>query len=162
MDGGVTRLALLWVSSDVRIENLNLRDDGVFVGVTLVGDADDDVLPGTAGDDNLDGGAGDDHINGLDGSDLLQGGEGDDVVLGGNGNDTFVVGNSSVDLGLLSLSWLNRLSGDGRQACGGASRSRGSGGRSESSASGPPGVAVRKGPMRKTSSASRWHALSHV
>ncbi len=82
-------------SQDVRIENLNVREDAVFLGETILGDDDDDVLVGTAGDDELFGGRGRDNLQAGDGDDLLDGGRDKDTMAGGAGDDTYVVDTSS-------------------------------------------------------------------
>lgn len=61
-------------------------------GVTLNGEAGDDMLVGGAGDDRLTGFGGNDQLDGQDGNDTLLGGEGSDVLIGGVGNDNLVGG----------------------------------------------------------------------
>jgi len=75
-------------SADTRIQNLNLRDDGVFDSAPIIGDDTDNLLVGTAVDDLIEGGEGDDHIEGLGGDDLIKGGDDDDTILAGAGDDT--------------------------------------------------------------------------
>ncbi|MDQ2081674.1 ExeM/NucH family extracellular endonuclease [Xanthobacteraceae bacterium Astr-EGSB] len=79
-------------SEDVRIENLNVRADGVFQGETVDGTDSDDVIVGSAVADTLSGGDGDDEISGLAGDDVLNGGDGDDIIRGGDGNDVIAGG----------------------------------------------------------------------
>ncbi len=50
-------------------------------GVTLIGNAGDDVLVGGGGDDSLQGGTGDDLLEGLSGDNMLDGGSGFDTVV---------------------------------------------------------------------------------
>jgi Ca2+-binding RTX toxin-like protein len=64
-------------------------------GITLTGDADDNVLVGTEGDDVLSGGHGDDTIQGLGGDDTLSGGNGADTLDGGTGDDTLTGGHDA-------------------------------------------------------------------
>jgi 2',3'-cyclic-nucleotide 2'-phosphodiesterase (5'-nucleotidase family) len=80
---------------DVRIQNLNVRNDTVFSSPDVAGTAGGDVLIGTVGKDMLDGLGGNDFLfgNGLD--DILTGGAGIDNMFGGTGNDTYFVDNTS-------------------------------------------------------------------
>ncbi|MCC6779372.1 MAG: M10 family metallopeptidase C-terminal domain-containing protein [Hyphomicrobiales bacterium] len=59
-------------------------------GLTLSGNAGNNVLFGNTGNDTLNGGGGDDQFAANAGNDLLTGGTGNDLLTGGAGNDTFV------------------------------------------------------------------------
>jgi Ca2+-binding RTX toxin-like protein len=59
---------------------------------TLVGAAGNDILFGGNGNDTLNGNDGNDQLSGNDGNDVLNGGNGNDALLGGNGNDTLTGG----------------------------------------------------------------------
>lgn len=54
-------------------------------GLTLTGNAANNVLKGGVGDDHLYGEAGNDNLNGGEGTDYLYGGDGNDVLNGGTG-----------------------------------------------------------------------------
>lgn len=97
-------------SQDMRVQDLNSRDDQVFRGKTqsagddggtLDGTAGDDSLLGDAGADILNGGLGDDALSGRGGNDTLRGGGGRDTLSGGSGNDTLSggAGADTLDLG---------------------------------------------------------------
>lgn len=60
------------------------------VGLTLTGNALDNLISGGSGADRLSGGDGADRISGGAGDDILIGGAGKDVLIGGAGADTFV------------------------------------------------------------------------
>ncbi len=92
---------------DTRLQNLNAREDGVFAGVTLLGNGllegtgrDDDITARKGadtilagfGDDTVFGARGDDSIDAGAGDDSVQAATGDDTVLGGAGNDTLLGG----------------------------------------------------------------------
>jgi Ca2+-binding RTX toxin-like protein len=65
-------------------------------GMTIVGNAGDDVIQGGDGNDTINGGDGDDTISGGDGDDRLTDNDGLNFEFGGAGNDTFVnVANST-------------------------------------------------------------------
>jgi len=91
-------------AEDLRIQNLNFRNDDVFrdaingtdQGETLIGTPDADLILARggndqvfakAGDDTVFGGAGNDEIQGDVGNDLLYGGDGNDTLNGGSGDD---------------------------------------------------------------------------
>lgn len=57
-------------------------------GLTIAGDATNNLINGATENDVLSGNDGNDTLNGADGSDSLLGGNGDDVLNGGNGHDT--------------------------------------------------------------------------
>jgi|GEM_PF-2051375 len=74
----------------------NNADTAETGGITVLGDAQsnlllgsdsDETFSGAAGDDTLSGGAGNDTLNGEAGNDVLVGGEGRDIVNGGDGDD---------------------------------------------------------------------------
>ncbi|WP_422003141.1 5'-nucleotidase C-terminal domain-containing protein [Reyranella sp.] len=66
---------------DMRIQNLNLRDDAVFRGVTHAAGGDgDQTITGSAGDDTLDGGPGNDMVSGGPGADAIDLGTGADTL----------------------------------------------------------------------------------
>lgn len=73
----------------------------VWVGISVGGSPDDDIINGTSGNDTLDGGVGNDQIYGHDGNDTLEGGTGDDLVYGGDGTNTIYGedGNDTLDGG---------------------------------------------------------------
>ena len=102
------------------------------IGLTLGGDANNDVIDGTSGGDTLYGGAGTDTLNGNDGNDTivgnadvfaqqadtLNGGNGDDTLLGeftdtvngGAGTDYLYGVNAydwSINLGTASIEWMS-------------------------------------------------------
>ncbi len=62
---------------------INVNAAAVANGLTITGNAGNNVLTGTSGDDVLNGGAGNDTLNG---------GAGDDTLNGGDGNDVFLIG----------------------------------------------------------------------
>jgi 2',3'-cyclic-nucleotide 2'-phosphodiesterase (5'-nucleotidase family)/DNA-binding beta-propeller fold protein YncE len=84
-------------AEDTRIENLNSRADGVFVGITIDGDEGDNSQTGTAGDDVLRGAAGDDTIEGGAGDDTIEGGADDDTIDGGTGSNTAIFSGHQAD-----------------------------------------------------------------
>ncbi|MBW6396475.1 hypothetical protein KPL78_01390 [Roseomonas sp. HJA6] len=63
---------------------------GTVAGLTLTGNALDNVLYGGTGSDRQNGGLGNDTLSGGAGNDTLAGGAGSDVLMGGAGNDAFV------------------------------------------------------------------------
>jgi Ca2+-binding RTX toxin-like protein len=65
-------------------------------GVTLYGDAGDDVINGGNAGDHLHGGADNDLIAGGGGVDIIDGGTGNDIVQGGTGNDV-ILGDAGED-----------------------------------------------------------------
>src|SRR5204863_60309 len=74
-------------------------------GLTLTGNALNNILTGNSGNDTLDGGAGadtmvgglgNDTLNGGVGADTLNGGDGSDILVGGAGNDT-LTGSAGAD-----------------------------------------------------------------
>ena len=68
-------------AQDMRIENLNVRTDAVFLGITAGGnDPGDNSLMGTAGDDTLQAGAGNDTVTGGEGADSIDLGAGTDIL----------------------------------------------------------------------------------
>ncbi|WP_194438910.1 retention module-containing protein [Vibrio fluminensis] len=67
-------------------------------GITLSGDAGDDIIIGSDRADILEGGAGDDQILAGDGDDIVQGGLGSDILTGGGGQDIFVWTAEDIDL----------------------------------------------------------------
>jgi len=72
---------------DMRIQNLNVRNDAVFQGVTAGGnDPGNNVLTGSAGDDTLQAGAGNDTVTGGLGADNIDLGAGADVLRDGLAN----------------------------------------------------------------------------
>lgn len=75
-------------SQDMRVQDLNSRDDQVFQGKIQSADDDGGTLDGMAGNDTLLGGAGADILNGGLGDDRLLGGAGNDTLRGGGGSDT--------------------------------------------------------------------------
>ena len=66
--------------------------DGDPSGLSIIGDAGDNLILGGAGGDTLSGGAGNDKIYGGAGNDLISGGSGSDGLVGGNGVDTMAGG----------------------------------------------------------------------
>ncbi|MGD9880243.1 MAG: choice-of-anchor I family protein [Reyranella sp.] len=74
-------------AQDMRIENLNVRDDAVFQGITTGGnDPGDNAVNGTAGDDTLQAGAGNDTVTGDLGADSIDLGAGADILRDTLGN----------------------------------------------------------------------------
>jgi len=69
---------------------LNINASALLNGVSITGNAGNNVLTGTALSDTLIGNAGNDTINGGAGSDYLFGGLGNDSLSGGAGVDAFV------------------------------------------------------------------------
>jgi len=82
----------------VRIETLRVLGSA---GLTLTGNARDNVLIGAAGDDTLDSGTGNDRINGYGGSDILSTSGASATIYGGEGNDTIRLDGSSTSSGLV-------------------------------------------------------------
>ena len=75
------------------VENLDLRNGGVFIGNTNgTGNALDNVIDGNAGNNSLSGGDGNDSLSGFDGNDTLVGGNGNDELDGGSGTDAMTGG----------------------------------------------------------------------
>jgi Domain of unknown function (DUF4114)/RTX calcium-binding nonapeptide repeat (4 copies) len=72
-------------SLDLRIENLNVRSDGVFAGPTAPPDSPPVTPPGS----------GDDTVTGTNGPDTIDAGAGNDVVSGGGGADRINLGTGS-------------------------------------------------------------------
>ena len=66
-------------AQDIRIENLNVRADGVF-DASGPGGSGNDIVTGTSGMDSLVGGAGDDTVSGGAGPDAIDLGAGADVL----------------------------------------------------------------------------------
>ncbi|CUQ68181.1 calcium-binding protein [Candidatus Nitrospira inopinata] len=71
---------------------LNVDASAVSNGLSITGNAGDNVLTGTDLDDVLVGNAGHDTLNGGAGRDRLIGGPGNDTLSGGPGDDTYVIG----------------------------------------------------------------------
>ncbi|QRE78352.1 type I secretion C-terminal target domain-containing protein (plasmid) [Methylobacterium aquaticum] len=101
-------------ASDTVIENANEGRDTVYVGfsyaltnnveqavvtsnagVTITGNAVDNVIYGGGGNDVFRGGAGNDYIFGGGGDDLFYGEAGADTMIGGAGNDFYVLDGAS-------------------------------------------------------------------
>ena len=74
------------------IAAINVNAAAVANGLTIIGNAGNNVLTGTSQADTLIGNAGNDTLNGGDGNDILDGGTGNDILKGGAGNDTFDFG----------------------------------------------------------------------
>lgn len=72
--------------------------DGSQVGLTVFGDAADNVIDGSLSDDEIYGLAGNDVLSGKDSDDLIVGGSGNDVLNGGTGNDTLIAGDDGSTL----------------------------------------------------------------
>lgn len=70
---------------------LNVDASAVKNGLTITGNAGDNILIGTGYDDSLNGGVGSDSLFGGLGKDNLDGGGGADSMNGGDGDDTYVV-----------------------------------------------------------------------
>lgn len=91
-------------AEDLRIQNLNSRNDAVFRDAingtdsseTLIGTAAADLIFARGGNDRVFAKAGDDTVFGGMGNDEVQGEAGNDVIYGGEGNDT-LNGNSGDD-----------------------------------------------------------------
>jgi serralysin len=73
----------------VGIERLYATSDR---GMTLTGNALNNIIAGGGGADTIDGGAGNDKLSGGDGFDQIVGGEGRDTIDGGLGDDTIAGG----------------------------------------------------------------------
>ena len=92
-------------SGDDEFNLANSFDNDLIVGLTVLGNAGDDMIYGTSLDDDLRGGAGnddirgragDDSLRGNGGADNMRGGPGDDDIRGGLGNDV-ARGNAGAD-----------------------------------------------------------------
>jgi|GEM_PF-974921 len=88
------------LADDANVETLRA---GTNAGLSLTGNAFDnviiggggaDMISGLGGDDTLSGGAGDDDIDGGTGNDSIDGGTGADAMTGGAGNDIYYVDNA--------------------------------------------------------------------
>ena len=77
---------------------LNINASALLNGVSIAGNAGNNVLTGTGFNDTLTGNAGNDAINGGAGNDALFGGLGNDSLIGGAGNDSLFggLGNDSL------------------------------------------------------------------
>jgi Ca2+-binding RTX toxin-like protein len=62
------------------------------IGLSLIGNSNNNQILGAGGDDIIGGGGGDDIIWGYGGNDTLNGGTGSDALIGGTGTDLFVLG----------------------------------------------------------------------
>jgi predicted extracellular nuclease/Ca2+-binding RTX toxin-like protein len=79
-------------SQDLRIENLNVRDDAVLPDGAIVGTGAGGTTDGSAGDDNIFAQGGDDDVVGYLGNDQINGGDGNDILRGRSGDDTLIGG----------------------------------------------------------------------
>ena len=77
-------------------DSITAGDVSVQVGVSVVGDATNQVLRGTTRTDALAGGGGDDQIAGAAGNDSLYGQDGNDLIYGQDGGD-FAYGGAGAD-----------------------------------------------------------------
>jgi Ca2+-binding RTX toxin-like protein len=77
---------------------LNINASALLNGVSIAGNAGNNVLTGTAFNDTLTGNAGNDAINGGAGNDAINGGAGNDSLTGEAGNDSLFggLGNDSL------------------------------------------------------------------
>jgi VCBS repeat-containing protein len=71
--------------------------DGSSIGVTLTGDANNNILDGSVVNDSLHGLGGQDTLNGFGGNDILEGGDGSDTLWGGQGDDLLIGGTAGTN-----------------------------------------------------------------
>jgi len=100
-DGSDTIYSTVNYSLAPGVEIETLRVEGP-AGLTLTGNAFDNVLVGAAGDDILDGGTGNDRISGYGGNDVLSTAGASATIYGGEGNDTIRLDGSSTSTGLVA------------------------------------------------------------
>jgi len=88
--GEGTDKVIATVNNVTLASNVEIGAVGLATGLTLTGNAGDNILFGASGNDVLNGGAGNDAFAAGAGNDVIDGGTGNDSMSGGAGDDTFV------------------------------------------------------------------------
>ena len=88
--GEGTDKVIATVNNVTLASNVEIGAVGLATGLTLTGNAGDNILFGASGNDVLNGGAGNDAFAAGAGNDIINGGVGNDAMSGGAGDDTFV------------------------------------------------------------------------